>query len=64
MYKNVDELPVTFGPTELMKIFGVSRNKAYELVNSSDFPKFKMGRRIIISKKHFLLWLDNRFSDN
>ena len=54
MYKNIDELPITFGPSELSTILGISRNKAYELVNRSDFPKYRMGRKIIISKKHFL----------
>lgn len=63
MYKNFDELPITFGPTELASILGISRNKAYELANRSDFPKFKMGRRIIISKKHFVEWMDAHFTD-
>ena len=39
MYKNLEELPVTFGPMEVAGILGISRNKAYELVNQSDFPK-------------------------
>lgn len=63
MYKNIDDLPITFGTSELAKILGISRNKAYELVNRPDFPKYKMGRKIIISKKHFLKWMDNQFSD-
>ena len=50
MYKNIDELPITFGPAELASILGISRNKAYELVNRADFPKYRVGRKIIISK--------------
>jgi predicted DNA-binding transcriptional regulator AlpA len=41
---------------------GISKNKAYEVVNRYDFPKIRVGRRIIISKKHFLEWMDANFS--
>ena len=62
MYKNIDEIPITFGPAELTAILGISRNKAYELVNRADFPKYRMGKKIIISKKHFIQWMDTHFS--
>ena len=62
MYKNLNELPITFGPAEVAEILGISRNKAYELVNQADFPKYRVGRRIIISKKHFISWMDKCFS--
>ena len=48
--------------SELSKILGISKNKAYEVVNRYDFPKIRVGRRIIISKKHFLEWMDANFS--
>ena len=63
VYKSLDELPVTFGPAELSTILGISRNKAYELVNRIDFPKYRVGKKIIISKKHFLVWMDTQFGD-
>ena len=63
MYKNIDKIPITFGPAELTAILGISRNKAYELVNRADFPKYRMGKKIIISKKHFIQWMDTHFSD-
>ena len=62
MYKNYDELPVTFGVTELAKILNISRNKAYEIIKEESFPKYYIGRKIIISKKHFLLWMDKNFN--
>ncbi len=63
MYKNIDDLPITFGPSEVSNILGISRNKAYALVNRPDFPKYRIGRRIVISKKHFVEWMDKHFSD-
>lgn len=63
MYKSVDELPITFGPAELSTILGISRNKAYELANRTDFPTYRIGKKIIISKKHFIAWMDMQFGN-
>lgn len=63
VYKSLDELPVTFGPAELSAILKISRNKAYELANRIDFPKYRVGKKIIISKKHFIVWMDTQFGD-
>ena len=63
VYNSVDDLPITFGPTELSSILGISRNKAYELANRNDFPKYRVGKRIIISKKHFIVWMAAQFGD-
>ena len=60
-YKDIEEIPMIFGPHELSKILGISKNKTYEVVNRYDFPKIQVGRRIIISKKHFLEWMDANF---
>ena len=63
MYKSIDDLPITFGPAELSTILGISRNKAYELANRIDFPTYRVGKKIIISKKHFIAWMDTQFSN-
>ena len=60
-YKDIEEIPMIFGPRELSKILGISKNKTYDVVNRYDFPKIRVGRRIIISKKHFLEWMDANF---
>ena len=59
-YKSLEDIPATFGPLELAGIMGISRNKAYDLANAPDFPKMRVGRRIVISKKHFAVWLDEK----
>ena len=53
-YKDIEEIPMIFGPRELSKILGISKNKTYEVVNRYDFPKIRVGRRIIISKNTFV----------
>lgn len=58
----LDELPLVFGPYELAGILGISRNNAYDLVNSAGFPSTKVGRKHIISKTHFIKWLDEEIN--
>ncbi len=64
MFINTEEIPVTFGAAELSSILGISRNKAYELIHTAGFPKYRIGRKIIISKKHFLEWMDRQFDES
>ena len=59
-YTLFEDIPITFGPLELASIMGISRNKTYELVSEPDFPKIRLGRRIVISKRHFIAWLDEK----
>lgn len=43
---------------EMAEMLGISKPKAYELVNREDFPKITLGRRIIIPVETFMKWLD------
>lgn len=60
-YKSYDELPVMFTPATLAEILGVSKATAYGVVNRPDFPKLRIGKRIIISKKCYLEWIEEQF---
>ena len=62
-YNTFDEVPLTFGPIELAEILGISKTKAYDLANRPDFPKIRVGKKIVISKIHFLSWMDTHFGD-
>jgi excisionase family DNA binding protein len=43
---------------ELSKILDIGMNSAYCLVNSRDFPKIIVGRKILIPKKSLDQWID------
>lgn len=45
---------------EVQKALGIGRNSVYNLVNRADFPKIRMGRKIIIPRDAFLRWLDQQ----
>ena len=61
MYRNLDELPITFGVSELAEVLNISRNKAYDIIKDDSFPKHYIGRKIIISKKIFFICLYKNF---
>lgn len=38
----------------------IGKNKAYKLINESDFPKIQIGRKILIPEKQFEEYLNRR----
>jgi len=38
---------------EVMEILRIGRTMTYELVNQPDFPKLRIGRKILIPEKEF-----------
>lgn len=59
MYKQYEELPLTLTPADIMEILKISKNTAYTLCNSKDFPTIKVGKLIRIRKDKFFEWLEN-----
>lgn len=60
-YKSVtspESLSMVLTPLDIAAILGISRNTAYELVHSKDFPAFRVGKQYRVSKTRFLAWLD------
>jgi excisionase family DNA binding protein len=43
---------------DITKFLGISRAKAYDLVNSGEFHTVKVGSRILIPKKSIQKWLE------
>ena len=39
---------------------GISRARAYKLAHSADFPAVQIGKRIVVSRKKFLGWLNRQ----
>lgn len=44
--------------SDIAIILGISRARAYELVNSDGFPRIVMGKRLIIPRQAFMDWID------
>ncbi|KAF2425601.1 MULTISPECIES: helix-turn-helix domain-containing protein [Bacillaceae] len=58
MYKTYDNYPDVLNVTDVQEILGIGRKQAYELVNSGVFHVTKIGKRIKISKKILIDWLE------
>lgn len=57
-YKSLDELPLALKADDIADILGISRARAYLLVKSENFPIIKIGRRYIIPRDKFIVWMD------
>lgn len=49
---------LTMTVSDLRQALGISKNSAYELVNRADFPKIRMGRKILIPREALNRWLE------
>ena len=54
---SMDELPLILEVSDIQRIMGISRTTAYELVHRPDFPAFRSGRLIRISREAFFEWM-------
>ena len=60
MIKNYDELPMFISANLLAELFGVSRASAYELMREKNFPSFRIGKRILVSRENLIAWVESR----
>lgn len=58
MYRTFEELPVALSPMDIAKVLGLSKNNAYALCNSENFPSMRIGKKIIVNKERFICWFN------
>lgn len=58
--RDVRELPAILTVAQLQQLLGISRPKAYELVNSEGFPVIRIGRAVLVPREALLRWLDEQ----
>ena len=58
-YHGTNDLPLVLQAKDVQAILGISKGKAYELMNSVDFPTVFIGKRMVVPKDAFLDWLSN-----
>jgi excisionase family DNA binding protein len=54
--KSIDDLPNVLDVCDIQEFLGLSKTKAYDLVNSKDFHVVKIGRLFKIPKESFSNW--------
>ncbi|GGA49268.1 helix-turn-helix domain-containing protein [Paenibacillus physcomitrellae] len=53
-----DNQQVCYTINDLAAILPLGRNSLYKLVNRSDFPKIRVGRKLLIPITSFKAWLE------
>ena len=56
--KSYDELPLIMTAQDFINVTGLSKVTAYKCLASSDIPKIKVGKRILIAKEVFIRWIE------
>jgi predicted DNA-binding transcriptional regulator AlpA len=53
-----DQLPIMLNANTIAQTLGISRAGAYELMHSEGFPTLRIGKRMMVSKEHFIQWIE------
>lgn len=60
----LNDYPDVLNVSDIQKILGIGRNKAYELVSSDSFHTVRIGTLIKIPKASFIAWLEGKSNHN
>ena len=56
--ESLEGLPDFCSLEEVSKVFRVSRATAYRMAEQGSIPCLRIGRRMIVSKKHLMCWIN------
>lgn len=54
-----DNLPLVMTVSDVQCALRVSKPNSYKIMASADFPKMKIGKRVLVEKDAFKRWLAN-----
>jgi len=57
---NRDDLPLVLKADHVAQILGISKRKAYEVMEERGFPLVRIGRAKRVGREAFFEWLDRR----
>lgn len=53
-------LPALLSVRDVVKLTGLSRATVYALVHATDFPSFRVGQRVLVSRDGFKRWIEQQ----
>ena len=59
-YQSEEELPCYMNADQLGAFLGISRASAYTLMHMEGFPTTRIGKRLMVSSKRLLEWLEEQ----
>ena len=57
-FAHYDELPLFLNAEIVARLLGVGQASAYELMHEKDFPTIRIGKRLVVPKDKFLIWVN------
>lgn len=63
-FQNIEDLPATLSATDISKYLGISKANSYQLMDSKGFPILRIGKRKLVPKDKFLVWINNNLKFN
>ena len=56
-------VPAVMNAMQVAKYLGISKQGAYNLMNSESFPTLRVGKRLLVSSDRFLEWIEKHSND-
>lgn len=57
---DIENLPLVMTPEDIAAVLQISRNTAYEVVHSADFPVFRIGKQYRVQRDKFFVWMNEK----
>ena len=63
-FKTKEDLPATLSATDISRYLGISKANSYQLMDSKGFPTLRIGKRKLVPKDKFLIWINSNSNRN
>ncbi|MBO7426620.1 MAG: helix-turn-helix domain-containing protein [Clostridiales bacterium] len=57
-------VPKVMNASQVAEYLGISKQGAYNLMNSASFPTLRVGKRLLVSTDRFLEWIGEHSDNN
>ena len=61
-FTSYDQLPLALCADDVAAVLGISRANAYTLMHSKDFPTLFIGKRMIVPRDKFIVWMEEQMN--
>ena len=63
-FKAKEDLPAVLSAKDISKYLAISKANSYQLMDSKGFPILRIGKRKLVPKDKFLIWINNNLNFN
>ena len=63
-FKATEDLPAVLSAKDISRYLGISKANSYQLMDSNGFPTLRIGKRKLVPKDKFLIWINSNSNCN